>query len=221
VRSFGVLFGLGLGVFLPLSMLQDLYGPTPGHVPGPSELLGFLAVLAPFSLAGPLLSCALTQVLAQDLRERPTGVGEAFRAVRERGPAVLGTAIVSMLILTAGFLLLVIPGIYLSFTFMVVYQVVTLEGKSGIGALQRSWELMRGSWWRGFRLMTLVGLGLGVASISLALVWSLVPALRTLGEASLQAIAYAYTTAVLVLLYDDLRARADEDAAAVSEAPGG
>jgi len=221
-RNSSILFALGLGVFLPLSMLSELLSPKPGQVPDSRELVLLLAMLVPYSLAGPVLSCALTGVIARSLEGQPTRLGDAFRVVRERGLAALGTAFLSILILATGFLLLLIPGIYLTYAFLVVYQVVTLEELSGFDALQRSRELIRGQWWRGFGLMGVTGIALGTAAIAGALLWHVVPALKVVGEAFVQAASYAITTAVLVLFYYNLRARSIEtlevpDAAAAAE----
>ncbi len=57
---------------------------------------------------------------------------------------VLGLAILLSVIIICGYLLLIVPGIYLSLRFGYAYIVYAIEEKSITDSLRRSWELTRG-----------------------------------------------------------------------------
>ena len=62
-------------------------------------------------------------------------------------PAVVG-GILLVLALIGGFILLIIPGIYLSIALGLFYFVLVTERANPIAALRRSYRLVRGNWWR-------------------------------------------------------------------------
>ena len=54
--------------------------------------------------------------------------------------------------IAAGFVLLVIPGIYLAVRLFFVPQTVVIERARGLDALRASSDIVRGFWWRTFGL---------------------------------------------------------------------
>lgn len=109
-------------------------------------------------LVTPVIS-ALHVHAVDDARE---GRDPTLGSVARRGlltlPVVVAAAIISTLGIAAGFVALVIPGIYLSLRWAVVAQAAALEGEGWIDALKRSGELTDKNFMHIFGVLLLVGL---------------------------------------------------------------
>src|SRR2546430_16884987 len=68
---------------------------------------------------------------------------EAFRPV-------FGALVIAAAGVVLGLFVFILPGIWLFVRWAFVPQAVVLDGRRGVAALQRSAELVTGSWWRGF-----------------------------------------------------------------------
>ncbi len=75
---------------------------------------------------------------------------------------ILGLSILYTIAVTIGLLLLVIPGIILSFGLSVVNSVLVVEGSGGIAALKRSWDLTTGYKGIIFRLTLVINISLRI-----------------------------------------------------------
>jgi membrane-anchored glycerophosphoryl diester phosphodiesterase (GDPDase) len=66
---------------------------------------------------------------------------------------------------------LVVPGLFLMTRWILVVPVIVLEKRSASEALERSWELVKGSSWPvfGLTLLTMIALGVGSSLVRLAL----------------------------------------------------
>ena len=137
-------------------------------------------------------------------------------AWRRLGPLVWLQLIYSIL-LSLGFIAFVVPGVYLFVAWTVAVPVLLFRDTSGLGALRRSRELLRGRWWPTAGLLVLVGL---VTSLFQALLGKVLPLLaRGLGGAVAPNLAEAaagligavittpFTAAVITVLFFDALAR--------------
>ncbi|MGZ8999410.1 MAG: hypothetical protein ACXW2T_11210 [Allosphingosinicella sp.] len=130
-------------------------------------------------------------------------------------------SLVSGFIIGIGFILLIVPGLYLIGRLSVVTPVVVAEGqRNPIAAVTRSFELTRGSGWALFGLIILVALTAsiisGVASTMLGILFLLVAGqdvgtlltkiVQTLGSAATVTLIYALTAAI----YRQLRGTASD-----------
>jgi hypothetical protein len=88
-------------------------------------------------------------------------VGTSVRFALRKAHSVLWVTILSTLLAGIGFILLVVPGVYLWVSFAVAVPVLLMEGVRGRRALGRSRQLVRGRWWPAFGLI-LVGTLLAV-----------------------------------------------------------
>ena len=184
-----------------------------------SDLLSRSLIILGIRVIGAVLTTVATGALAWCIAEgylgrRPT-IRAAYRAVRSR----IGSLTGSILVLSLAFLLFFLPPlflwIYVSWSF--VSQVIVLEGRTLSAALARSWELVRGSWWRVFGVLTLLWLislvlGAPVSLVSGALAFTGLPwALQTIAaQFSTLLVAVLYVPvqlAAMTLLYFDLRVR--------------
>lgn len=152
------------------------------------------------------------------LGHRPQA-GVSLRFALKKVLPLLWVGILTMIVVIAGFILLIIPGIYIAVALMVVVPVLMMEDIRGLKALRRSRDLVKGRWWPTFGLVIL-----GVILIPLILQTILVipfqlflfvniesVTLRLLVEEMINVLASILTTpftaAVLTVLYFDLRVR--------------
>jgi hypothetical protein len=90
-------------------------------------------------------------------------------AVAPSGDSVVGSALSSLVswaiafillvfAVTAGLVLFIIPGIWLAVSMSMVAPVVAVEKRGPLGAIRRSFTLVKGNWWETFGFLLLVGL---------------------------------------------------------------
>jgi hypothetical protein len=174
----------------------------------------YLIGLAVSVIVSGLISAVLVPAIARVLLDRPWGPGESLRYGVDRAGRVIWVVLIQLLLVTAGLICLVIPGLILSAYTATAVPVCLLEDQRGTKAIRRSFDLVRHNWWHTFGTTLLIGLIVGaiggfvsgfiggffgavhVSYVVIALVDSLVVAFLTpLG------------TLVSVLLYTDLRSR--------------
>lgn len=157
----------------------------------PTELLTFLgdrvreatdrqtveaiAVLALASLGGTIVSnlgaAFYVGLLDHTVHARRHGARpEPIGAIARKLPywRMVGVALLSGLLVAAGFLLLVLPGFVLMTLFAIAAPVVVLEGTGVIAGLRRSAQLVRPQLWRVFAVITvpLVAEGYAVDAVA-------------------------------------------------------
>ncbi|MDQ0377193.1 hypothetical protein [Amycolatopsis thermophila] len=103
------------------------------------------------------LSGFLTVVIGKAVLGRPVTFAEAMAEARPRFLPLLGATIVYGLMVTAGSILCLIPGIWLYTLFGLTTPALVLERAKVGQALTRSRELVSGSWWRCFAILLLAG----------------------------------------------------------------
>ena len=112
-----------------------------------------------------------------------------------------------------GFVLLIVPGIWLAVRWYFVTQAVVVDGRRGSAALERSAELVDGSWWRVvgiglvFNLMVApvgyaagAGIRAGARAADSGAVW-------LFGTALVQTVTLSFLALATTLVYLDLRLR--------------
>ena len=184
-----------------------------------SDLLSRAFLVTAITVVGAILlniaSGALARVIAENYMGGSMGVAAAYRAIRPRIPALIGV----MLIVMLSTVLVLIPPlflwIYISLSF--VSQVIVLENRGVGDALQRSWELVRGSWWRVFGaylLLLLVGMIVNLSTTVVSLAVGLTGASWAVQNIAVQFVTLLLTVvyrpislAGMTLLYFDLRIR--------------
>jgi hypothetical protein len=108
------------------------------------------------------------------------------------------------------FLLLVIPAIYFMTCWMLVSPVMIVEETFGMASLRRSRALIRGTWWKTFGLLIVVGLIVTVPAAALQIFWSYIPFFGTILNAATSAITQTYGLVAIVVYYFDRRCRTEE-----------
>ena len=116
-------------------------------------------------LFGMAIYIAAARALTRQGSDSGTVTGSLF--TRRIGRALLtavGANIVIGIATFIGFVLLVIPGIFLMVSFVFVVFAIAVEDRRLIDSLRRSWALSRGNRWRLAGLLLLVGVVTGLVS---------------------------------------------------------
>ncbi len=214
---FWLLVGLAAITYVPLGVVQEafpiaagIFARGEGSPASPLALvLLSLVALVVLGVVAPLASAAMTAALGDIYLGRPTGVGPALHRAWALFIPLAWTTLLSYGIIALGMVALIVPGLWLIFAYFVSSQVVLLEGLSGMAALRRSSELMRGNKGRAFVMALAVGLLQAVVSGATA---AALPSLPLFGAAVgtvVSTVSMAYLIAVTVVFYFDLRCRRD------------
>lgn len=149
----GILIAFGFGIVIGL--LNDEGG----------VFLQFIAYVLQL-IAGALYTGFVVR-LVQDVRDgkRDSSVGELVSAATPAIGNLILFSILSGIAIGIGFVLLIIPGLFLLTIWSVGAPAIVVEGKSGIEAFSRSHELVRGQGWDVFGVIACVFLIIVVSTI--------------------------------------------------------
>ena len=149
-------------------------------------------------------------MIADAYLSRPT----TFQAALERAFSLfiryLGTSLLMFIALFFLFFLLIVPGFYFAGAWMLIGPIGVVEGVFGTRALTRSRALVRGHWWRAVGIMTLGTLGSSLASMGFSMLLSFIPIVAAVSSGLVQSVFATYATALLIVLYLDLRCRRED-----------
>jgi hypothetical protein len=102
-------------------------------------------------------------------------IGETFQTVQPRLPAAIGAGIVAAIGIGIGFLLLIVPGLYLLTIWSMLIPVIVIEERRAGEAFTRSHDVVRGNGWKVFGLVIVTFLLVGIASSVIRLVFAPLP----------------------------------------------
>jgi hypothetical protein len=201
-----LLLGIGFILALPAQLFQAYLtraqtAPTPQ---AGAALFGFVLF---FVIISPIVSAAITHAIGEVYLGRTVTIGAAYKVGFQLFFRLVGTAILMTIFVAIGLLLLVIPGIYLLFAFMLTYQVIVFERVAGLTALKRSRELAKQNLLRILAIYVVTIVIMTVLGAAVGLVLAPIPVLGVLGNAVVQAVMSAYMPAAFVVLYFDIRCR--------------
>jgi hypothetical protein len=165
----------------------------------------------------------------------PMTLGSALGAAFRRVPMLMVLGILFMIAIVVGWLLLVVPGVILTVSLILCFNLLLVDGKGPVAALTGSHHLVWGNWWRTAAVLTIgfvvviviysaVGLLVGFAMPTImraedpvvmgAVIGLMVGILGTL-------VITPFYTAMVIALYWDLKLRKEgEDLAARVSALG-
>jgi hypothetical protein len=203
---FVLLVGISAALQVPLLVIRD--GLAAVSTESLEWTLGVVVLVFILSLVfTPLIGVASTYAVGEVYLGRETTIGASLKKGLSIFSAVLGTSALSGLAILGGLLLLVIPGIWLMLGFIVLSQVMVLENRFGGKAMSRSLELMKGQKLRAFGIFLIAIGAQSILSFAVDTALTVVPVIGTLGSAFVYALTGAYTAAVSVVLYFDIRCR--------------
>lgn len=134
------------GATSPLGAATSIYG-------NPSYLLALIV-----AAVGTTVAWGCLIVTQKTLAEgKPASFSAAFGAALRGLPAAIAGGFLVVLFVVGGTCLLIIPGIYVMFKLFLFQFAIFADEKGPWTAIQTSWELTRGRWWRGFAIFTVAG----------------------------------------------------------------
>jgi hypothetical protein len=204
----------------PNADLEDILGIFGGF-------FGALGLGSLLQIVGSILvQAATTRIYSESYRGGSMSAGEAMRHGVRRLPGMLGLTLLTTIGTFFGFLLCIAPGVWLYAAWGVAPAALIAEPTSAIKALGRSFNLVKGNWWRVFGLLVLAAVLVGVITGAVTaplqfgatfgsgfadnpeLVFSgTYLALNTLVTGVVTAVTLPFTAAVVVAIYYDLRVR--------------
>lgn len=114
-------------------------------------LAALLSVVGVFWVQGALTTAA------QDIRDGTAdlSVEDTFRSVQDRIGAIAGASILAAIAIGIGFLLFIVPGLYLITIWSVIVPVIVLEEVPVLQSFGRSRDIVRGNGWNVFGVIVL------------------------------------------------------------------
>jgi hypothetical protein len=109
-----------------------------------ASLVSFVSLLSTVLIA--VASGALARAIADRYLGRPVTVGGTYRAIRSQ---IIWLIVFVFVQIVVSYLFILPPlGIYVYVALSFVSQVIVLEIANVVTAMQRSWQLVQGQWWR-------------------------------------------------------------------------
>ena len=208
---FVVLVAIAAFVYVPFSIAQAaLINLEPGTPPGTLYWIGIALAFIIMIVGGPLAQLAVTFTVAETYLGGKLTIAQAYSKSASLYLPYVGTMLLLVLGMLAGFLLFIIPGIYVAVLWMLVGPVAVIEGIYGPRAMGRSRTLMRGNWWRGASIVFLAALLGSVILAGFDFIFAFIPVIGPVLSGVIQSVVFAFNSAVLVLLYFDLRCRHED-----------
>ena len=213
---FATFLALGAAVVIPVELVVSGIGlgQLSGGYSTSVTLAAQAVVLAQvYLLTIPLVTAMVVHallVVADGGRPKP---GPAILGGLEAFGPVFFAVLLGAAGVIGGFFLFVVPGIWLLVRWYFAPQAVVLDGRRGMGALQRSAELVTGMWWRVCGIALLAGISVGIGGRLFELpfeIWAKAAdsqAIALVGEIVASVITAPFQALMLTLLYFDLLAR--------------
>jgi hypothetical protein len=158
-----------IGVLLPAALVVFAINAVVSWVFG-SGLLALVAAVVTFVLA--ILYDGMVVQLVRDVQDgrRDSSVGELFGSVSPVLAPLIGVSLLGGLGIGIGFVLCIVPGLFLITFWSLLAPVTVIEQPGVFGAFSRSMELVRGHAWPVFGTIVLVFLLVIAATIVAALI---------------------------------------------------
>jgi hypothetical protein len=159
LRARPVLFlALALAVVAPYELIVlAATGAAPLAEGSTKPATALTLMLVEFAFVGPLISALHARAVADVGRGGRPMIAQVAREGAGVLPVAAAAQIVAGIGIGIGFIFFVIPGLWLAVRLAVVAQVAAVERTDWMGALRRSAELVRGSFWHTLGLLVLLG----------------------------------------------------------------
>ena len=176
---------------------------------------GLIAVLLQLLATG-FVNLTVHRIVASEIAGEPAGAGGAASRAFGRLLILIVAGLLGFVVIMAGVIALIIPGLWLAGSFTMVSAVIALEDVGPVAALRRSFYLVRGRWWPTVGFLLLVGL---LGSIAAQLVQLIALPVLSAGGLGIgiglgfvvlvvvQGLVIAAIAVMTTLWYVDLRAR--------------
>jgi hypothetical protein len=213
-RNFGLFAGIGACVYIPYYLFVALGARYP-IVTAVASIVFYIPMAA--------ANGAIIKALADRYLGREATIAGSWAYVFRRLVPYFLTAILAVLLFMIGFILLCVPGIIVAFWLYFLYNVMIVEDRFYVEAIQRSRELAAGQWGRIFVVAVLSFLIYGAALLVLGMIVGMqfvfmgkagaavvplwVSVFRGLAQGVTTSLMAPIVTLMSVLLYFDVRVR--------------
>jgi hypothetical protein len=179
-----------------------------GHLTTHEERRVLLVGIADFVLIIPIVSAVLAHAVLMIGEGEQPRLGEVVRRSSRVLPTVVAASIITGIGVVTGLILFVLPGLWLLLRLYVVAQTAAIEGTDWPTTLRRSFALTRGSSWRIFGMLLIIGLiNLTLENVAGGAASGNHDALQDLIAVVVTLLSQSFSALVGALLYFDLRAR--------------
>ena len=215
-RHFGSFVAIGAAAVVPVQLvvtgvgLGELSG---GYPPSGTGAALAVTVAENYLLIGPLVTAMVVHALLAVADGRRPQSWAAIVSGLEAFRPIFVAVLIAAAGVVVGFLALIVPGIWLFIRWYFVPQAVVVDGRRALPALERSAELVSGSWWRVFGVIVVATIAVGVPGTLIELpfnVWANSAdssAISLIGQVVASALTAPFEALMLTLLYFDLLAR--------------
>lgn len=197
-KDLWTLFAVAAPFTLLIDMGLSLFGP-----PQPKTMAEFTPQVAVVLILIPALIGALAQLAVANLVARPVeSPREALVAAVAVWPMLIGAMLLSALPTALGFLLLIVPGLYIAARLYLVVPIAVVERLRPVAILQRSWALTADSAWTilWFFVLTILFV-LGASLLASGVAAALGSVLTLIGMKAVGSFAAALVPALLASLF--------------------
>src|SRR5436305_1183505 len=213
-------FLTALVVFAVLDLLSALAAAAAGDSVGAGILWALIAftigIVGYFWVQGALVE------LVRDVRDgrADRSIGDTYSVVQPRLPALIAAGILAALGIGIGFILFIVPGLFLLTIWSMLVPVIVIEGRAAGESFSRSREIVRGHGWPVFGLILITFITIGIASVLIRLVFSPLPSFldNWLGSLVAHSLTVPFAAAALTTAYFKLVASAAEPVPGDAEA---
>ncbi len=185
-----------IGVYPPEktpSSLQELIGILLGG----KFLLGLFLI----ALIGVFVWCIIVRMVYDATQGEISFFKGIEVAIRKFIPVLIATLLWG-LISAIGAIFFLLPGIFFAIKLFFYAYIILIEGEGIFGSLSKSWQIVKGNWWRLFGFLFLFGIIIMV----LASIFSLLPrSVQSLTDFLLVLLSYSWFPSVFVIAYLQLR----------------
>ncbi len=209
-----ILLVKGPYLILESFLLELIESSSAGASYSPGTNLLIVKLLEPLFVV-PVLTAVMTMAMSERFLNREIGIIEAYSRILRRFFPLLGTILLSGVVVGIGFMFFIVPGIFLWIWFAFIPQTVVLEGEGGISAMKRSKYLVKGYFVKTFILLILIFIA--VSLITGAVSYGITRFFPFLGQYSgtlgvgaanvISVLLEPFKVAAMTLLYYDFRIR--------------
>lgn len=167
-----MLSGVVAAPFYFLAIWASLtYAPNAGVLPT-EDFGGFLtanlsqlAFNLPFSLMAYVLGAGMANMAVRQVYGEPISPTTVFLAFR-RFPSLVGTNLLFMILMYAGFLLCIVPGLYLMGALAFAQLIAMNRNQGPVEAIRESYQTLKGHAWMMMLLLIISGIVSGIGAIA-------------------------------------------------------
>ncbi len=102
------------------------------------------------------IASLVIKTIADIQRKKPIHLTENMKYTAKKLPTILGALLLTIIAMIAGFIALILPGIYITVRLIYSNYAVIIEDKEVIPGLERSWNIVKGDWWQVFFMVLIV-----------------------------------------------------------------